>query len=103
MVFRYSIVPETYTAPNMIGAPAMPSNDAHAEFQKDTGAADGNSAGGLQSSAFQSAPQPASSNTTQPSDQGTDSSSQPTPQQPQQQKKKSKWKIPTVSEVPIPH
>jgi photosystem II stability/assembly factor-like uncharacterized protein len=103
MVFRYSIVPETYTAPNMIAAPAMPSNDAHAEFQKDPGAAEEQSAAGLQSSGFQSAPQPATPNATQSSDQSANSPSQPTPQQPQQQKKKSKWKIPSVSDVPIPH
>src|ERR1700676_4111417 len=102
MVFRYSIVPETYTAPNMIGAPAMPSNDAHAELQKDAGAEE-KSAGGLQSSAFQSAPQPATPNATPSSDQSANSPSQPTPQQPQQQKKKSKWKIPSVPDVPIPH
>jgi photosystem II stability/assembly factor-like uncharacterized protein len=105
MVFRYSIVPETYTAPNMIAAPAMPSNDGHAEFQKDP-AVEEQSAGGLQSSAFQPVSQPASPNTTQSSDQNASSSSQSTntaSQQAQQQKKKSKWKIPSVPNVPVPH
>jgi photosystem II stability/assembly factor-like uncharacterized protein len=104
MVFRYSMVPETYTAPNMIEAPAMPSNDAHAEFQKDTGAGE-QSAAGLQSSGFQPVSQPANSNTTQSSNQSANSSGQPTnaaPQQPPQQKKKSKWKIPSVPNIPIP-
>jgi hypothetical protein len=45
LVFRYSVVPETYAAPNMIEAPAMPSNDAHAEFQKDTGAGEQSACG----------------------------------------------------------
>jgi len=102
MIFRYSIVPETYTVPNMIGAPAMPSNEAHSEFHKDTAVTE-QSAAGLQSSGFQPVSQPANPNATQSSDQSANSSSQPTPQQPQQQKKKSKWKIPSVSDVPIPH
>ncbi len=100
MVFRYSIVPETYTVPNMIGAPAMPSNDAHAEFQKGP-AVEEQTAGGLQSSAFQTAPQPASPNVPQSSDQSANSTSQST-KQPPDQKKKSKWKIPSVPNVPIP-
>lgn len=104
LVFRYSVVPETYAAPNMIEAPAMPSNDAHAEFQKDTGAGE-QSAAGLQSSGFQPVSQPANSNTTQSSNQSANSSGQPTnaaPQEPPQQKKKSKWKIPSVPNLPIP-
>lgn len=100
MIFRYSIVPETYTAPNMIGAPAMPNNENHAEFQKNTEVEEQN-AGGLQSSGFQTAPQPANPAATQSSNQSTNSSAQST--NTDQPKKKSKWKIPSVPNVSLPH
>jgi photosystem II stability/assembly factor-like uncharacterized protein len=101
MIFRYSIVPETYAVPNMIGAPAMPSNENHAEFQKDTAGVEEQSAGGLQSSGFQPVSQPANPNATQSSNQGANSPSQST--NTDQQKKKSKWKIPSVPNVSLPH